>query len=114
MLPTSDAAGDLQQESSVMPPADDVSGGDGAADKAGDTPSPPMPEGWSIRYCAALRRAHKKESLPKLAAQFWLQHGGWEQHKTTADGATAAEIFNIFRDNFGDGDQIDALLREIV
>jgi hypothetical protein len=89
-------------------------GGDDAASTAGDTSSPPLPEGWGASYAAALRRAQKRESLPKYASQFWDQHGGWEAHKSGVNGPTATAIFDAFKDNFGDKDAIEAQLREII
>lgn len=89
-------------------------GGDDAASTAGDTSSPPLPDGWGASYAAALRRAQKRESLPKYASQFWDQHGGWEAHKNGVNGPTAVAIFDAFKNNFGDKDAIEAELRELI
>lgn len=89
-------------------------GGDDAASTAGDTSSPPLPEGWGIEYAAALRRAQKKESLPKYAAQFWDQRGGWDLHKDGENAPTAKAIFDAFSRNFGNKDAIEAELRELL
>ncbi|WP_040771848.1 hypothetical protein, partial [Rhodopseudomonas sp. B29] len=82
------------------------------------------PNSWitcwlAIVYAAALRRAQKKESLEKLARQFWsqdcyAQFGGWAGVKPTMEGETAAAIFAAFRDHFGNKDAIEDILREIV
>lgn len=89
-------------------------GGDDAASAAGDTSSPPLPEGWGIEYAAALRRAQKKESLPKYATQFWDQRGGWAAHKDGPNGLTAVAIYDAFWINFGNKDAIEAELRELL
>lgn len=74
----------------------------------------PLPEGWPITYAATLRRAQKKDSLSKYAAEYWKQYGGWEKHKATPDGEQAAAIYRAFETNFGDKDAIDADLRELI
>lgn len=73
-----------------------------------------LPSGWGLLYAAALRRAQRKESLAKYASAFWAERGGWEAHKGTEDGATAAAIFDVFKDNFSNKEQIEMLLREII
>lgn len=80
---------------------------------AGET-APSLPQGWSIAYAGALRRAQKKESLEKFAKQFWELYGGWPAHKDGPDGDTAAAIFNVFRDNFGRKEIIEAQLNELL
>jgi hypothetical protein len=81
---------------------------------AGDLSPSTLPEGWAILYAAALRRAQKKESLEKYAKQFWDERGGWAAIKVTVDGATASAIFNVFKDHFGNREQIELLLRELI
>lgn len=108
--PLPDAAGNLSESSGPNPTDDEVQAG--AAPGAG-LPST-LPEGWAITYAAALRRAQKKESLAKYATDYWKQYGGWDKHKASPDAATAAAIFNTFRDNFGNKEQIELLLRELV
>lgn len=105
-LPT--AAGN-QLSADTSPGADSGDGEDADA-----TSSPSLPQGWDITYAAALRRAQKKESLQKLAREYWKQYGGWDAIKSTDAGATAAAIFNAFQNNFGNKDAIDAELREII
>ncbi len=73
-----------------------------------------LPSGWEITYSAALRRAQKKESLSKYASDYWKQYGGWAQHKDGPNGATAVAIFDAFNNNFGNREQIELLLREII
>jgi hypothetical protein len=97
--------------SAASSPGAEVEGGDGGGDA---TPSPQLPQGTLILYANALRRAQRKESLKKYAKQFWDERGGWEQHKATPDGATAADIFNVFSEHFGDKDAIDRELRELI
>lgn len=82
--------------------------------QASDASPAGLPSGWPILYAAALRRAQRKESLAKYASAFWAERGGWESHKGTEDGATAAAIFDVFKDNFGNKEQIEMLLREII
>jgi hypothetical protein len=107
--PVSQVAGN-PSESSVAP-AD----GEGTGDGGAQSPSPAsLPQGWAIKYAAALRRAQKKDSLGKYATQFWAEYGGWEGHKATEDGAVATAIFDAFRDNFGNREQIELLLRELI
>lgn len=77
-------------------------------------PPPSLPEGTLILYAAALRRAQKKDSLAKLAKQFWDGCGGWDKWKATPDGETAAAIFNAFKDHFGNKEQIELQLRELL
>jgi hypothetical protein len=76
--------------------------------------SPSLPMGWEITYAAALRRAQKPESLSKYASQYWEQYGGWPAHKDGPNGATAAAIYSVFKDNFGRKDVIEAQLRELI
>lgn len=82
---------------------------------ATDAPLPStLPGGWAIAYAAALKRAQKLDSLPKYATQFWAQYGGWPKHKDGDDGATAAAIYDVFKENFGRRELIDAALRELL
>lgn len=76
-------------------------------------PPPSLPEGWEITYAAALRRAQKTASLPKLAAQWWATHGGWEKHASGPHGEAAAAIYKTFETNFGNREAIERDLREI-
>lgn len=108
-----DAAGQQIQESSGMSQHTD-DGSEGAGLTLPGSAGPSLPQGTLILYVNALRRAQKKESLAKYAKQFWDDHGGWDAHKATPDGETAAAIFNAFRDHFGDKDAIDLELREII
>lgn len=94
--------------------ASDEGGGDDAAGEANEASSPPLPEGWQVAYAGALRRAQKKESLPKYASQFWDQYSGWEAHKNGANGPTAVAIFNAFKNHFGDKEAIESELRELI
>jgi hypothetical protein len=103
-----------QSEDSPAGRASGEGGGDDAAGEAQEASSPPLPEGWARDYAAALRRAQKKESLPKYASQFWDMHGGWDAHKSGVNGPTAAAIFDAFKKNFGDKDAIEAELRELI
>jgi hypothetical protein len=107
--PPTEAAGNLSQSSDA--PADGEGGGDGNSDA---TTSPSLPQGWEITYAAALRRAQKKESLPKYATEFWKQYGGWDVVKATDARETAVAIYDAFANNFGRKDQIDAALRELI
>lgn len=110
LAPPSLAAGGLNSESSE-PQADDGGGDDSLGNT---TSSPSLPEGWSVLYAAALRKAQKPISLPKYATAFWADKGGWVAHKDGPNGATAVAIYDVFSEHFGDKEQIDALLREIV
>jgi len=103
------AAGQQSESSEPASPGADESG-DGVSDDA----PPSLPQGTLILYAAALRRAQKKDSLAKYAKQFWDQHQGWEKWQDTPDGATAAAIFNVFRDHFGNRDVIELQLRELI
>lgn len=98
----------IQQSSAT----DQAAGGEGSG-ADGSQESSSLPAGWEILYAAALRRAQKKDSLAKYAHMFWEERGGWTSFKDTSDGATAAAIFNVLRDNFGNKEQIDLQLREI-
>lgn len=111
--PHRESAGTLIQESPVSRASGD-GGGDDAAGTADETSSPPLPEGWGIEYAAALRRAQKKESLPKYASQFWDQRGGWDAFKAGPDASTAKAIYDAFAVNFGNKDAIEAQLREFI
>lgn len=91
-----------------------LSNGSGEAHDRSESASPSLPEGWSIEYAGALRRAQKKESLSKYAAQFWSQYGGWAAHKTGPNAATAVAIYDAFDKNFGNKDAIEAILREVM
>lgn len=96
---------------------DDTAGGEGGGEGSlTPSPSPPsaLPQGWEVTYASALRRAQKKESLPKYAAEFWKQYGGWDAVKATDARETAAAIYDVFANNFGRKDQIDAALRELI
>lgn len=104
--PTDTAAGNSSQ-SSAPPPVDEEA-------QASEASPAGLPSGWPILYAAALRRAQKKESLAKYASAFWDERGGWDAHKGTEDGATAAAIFDVFRDNFGNKEHIELLLRELI
>lgn len=105
------ASGQQSEPSTDSGPDVDEGDGDGGGN---ETPSPALPEGDLIIYANALRRAQKKESLSKYAKVFWDERGGWEKWQSTTDGATAAQIFNIFRDHFGNRDQIELQLRELI
>lgn len=98
-----------QSESSATP-SDDEGGGDGS----GQLPSSLLPQGWEITYSSALRRAQKKESLPKYASEFWKQYGGWDEIKKTDARETAVAIYDAFANNFGNKAQIDMALRELI
>lgn len=106
------AAGPQSEPSTA--PSLDVDEGDGDGGGQDKTPSPALPEGDLIIYANALRRAQKKDSLSKYAKVFWDERGGWEKWQSTTDGVTAAQIFNIFRDHFGNRDQIELQLRELI
>lgn len=112
--PTPPSSAGNNSEDSPAGRASGEGGGDDAASTAGDTSSPPLPEGWGIEYAAALRRAQKKESLPKYASQFWDQRGGWSAHKDGPNGLTAVAIYDAFWINFGNKDAIEAELRELI
>lgn len=99
------AAGNPSQSSA--PPVDEEA-------QASDASPAGLPSGWEITYSAALRRAQKKESLSKYASEYWKQYGGWAQHKDGPNGATAAAIYDAFNQNFGNKEQIEMLLREII
>lgn len=101
-----------QQSEPSTAPSLDVDEGDG--DGGGNDPFPSLPDGTLILYAASLRRAQKKESLAKYAKVFWESHGGWEKWQRTPDGETAAAIFSVFRDHFGNKDQIELQLRELI
>lgn len=85
-----------------------------APDRVSESASPTLPDGWSIEYAGALRRAQKKESLSKYATQFWAQYGSWADHKNGPNAQTAIAIYDAFDKNFGNKDAIEALLRELV
>jgi hypothetical protein len=93
-------------------PASDVSPGVDAGNPSGKTDQ--LPQGWEITYSAALRRANKKESLAKYAAQFWAQYGGWAAHKDGSNAETAAAIYDAYANHFGNQDAIEDALREII
>lgn len=112
--PTPPSSAGNNSEDSPAGRASGEGGGDDAASTAGDTSSPPLPEGWGIEYAAALRRAQKKESLPKYATQFWDQRGGWSAHKDGPNGPTAVAIYDAFWVNFGNKDAIESELRELI
>lgn len=106
-------AGNNSEDSSAGRASDEC-GGDDAASTAGDTSSPPLPEGWAIGFAGALRRAQKPESLKKFAVQFWAQYGGFAAHRHGPNGPTAEAIFAAFERHFGDKDAIEAELRELI
>lgn len=106
--PSEASAGHQSERSADTTSADQ---GDGGGDPA--PPSPALPQGWEVVYAATLRRAQKPDSLGKYAVQFWAQHGGWDKHKGTDNGAIAAAIYNAFQNNFGNKDVIDRELREL-
>ncbi|MDB5584843.1 MAG: hypothetical protein JWR80_10019 [Bradyrhizobium sp.] len=108
--PLPDAAGNHSQSSGPNPTDDEAQAGE--APGAG-LPST-LPEGWAITYAAALRRAQKKESLAKYAAEFWKQYGGWDAIKVTDARETAVAIYDAFSNNFGDKAAIDEALRELL
>lgn len=108
--PTPDAAGNLSEPS----PGPGDEGGDGAGSASSASSPSALPEGWGITYAAALRRAQKKDSLPKYASQWWAQYGGWPAHKSGPDAVTAVAIYDAFSNNFGNKEQIELLLRELI
>jgi hypothetical protein len=112
--PTPPSLAGNQSEDSPAGRASGEGGGDDVAGEANEASSPPMPEGWALLYAAALRRAQKRESLPKYASQFWERYDGWDAHKNGVNGPTATAIFDAFKNNFGNKDAIEAELREIV
>lgn len=105
-FPLPPAAGDASQPSAPSPAGEEAQASE--ASPAG------LPSGWEITYSAALRRAQKKESLSKYAADYWKQYGGWAQHKDGPNGASAVAIFDAYSNNFGNREQIEAALREII
>lgn len=105
VVPPPESAGDPSQSSA--PPVDEEA-------QASDASPAGLPSGWEITYSAALRRAQKKESLSKYASEYWKQYGGWAAHKDGPNGATAAAIYDAFNQNFGNKEQIEMLLREII
>jgi hypothetical protein len=109
---TGSPALDAGNPSSDPAPADDEAQAGESSQGAG-LPSN-LPEGWQLEYAAALRRAQKKESLSKYAADYWKQYGGWDQVKLTDARDTAAAVYDAFANNFGNKDAIERDLREIV
>jgi hypothetical protein len=109
---TGSPALDAGNPSSGPAPADDEAQAGESSQGAG-LPSN-LPEGWPITYAAALRRAQKKESLSKYAADYWKQYGGWDQVKLTGARDTAAAVYDAFDNNFGNKEAIERDLREIV
>lgn len=105
VVPPPESAGDPSQSSA--PPVDEEA-------QASDASPAGLPSGWEITYSAALRRAQKKESLSKYASEYWKQYGGWAQHKDGPNGATATAIYDAFNQNFGNKEQIEMLLRELI
>lgn len=88
---------------------------DGVQAGAGpDKPGAGLPPSWEVTYIAALKRARKKESLPKYAQAYWDQYGGWAGFKDTPDGEVGAAIYDAFRDHFDDEAGREAVLREVV
>lgn len=104
--PTDTAAGNPSQ-SSAPPPVDEEA-------QASDASPAGLPSGWEITYSAALRRAQKKESLSKYASDYWKQYGSWADHKDGPHGATAVAIYDAFSNNFGNREQIELALRELI
>ena len=103
--------------SSATPPEADGEGvGDDAMRPAASSPTAgaPLPQGWEITYSSALRRAQSKASLPKFAKLYWAQYGSWEDHKDGPNGKTAVAIYDAFNNNFGNKEQIELLLRELI
>lgn len=129
--PDGGAAGAANHDSNGVPgnTPDDDGGGSGSAmepteENSGNDQTPPprvscgLPQGWEIVYAAALRRAQKKESLAKLAKQFWSQEayaqfGGWAGVKQSLEGDIAIRIYDAFATNFGHAERIEDELREI-
>lgn len=105
VVPPPVSAGDISPSSA--PPVDEEA-------QASDASPAGLPSGWEITYSAALRRAQKKESLSKYASEYWKQYGGWAQHKDGPNGATATAIYDAFNQNFGNKEQIEMLLRELI
>lgn len=105
-------------QSSELPEEASEGTGNGKDRSGGDSssaaPAPSLPEGWQITYAAALRRAQKPESLSKYATQYWQQYGGWANHKDGPNGPTAIAIYDVFQNNFGRKDVIEAQLRELL
>jgi hypothetical protein len=130
--PDGGAAGATNYDSNGVPgnTPDDDGGGFGSAmepteENSGNDQTPPprvscgLPKGWEIVYAAALRRAQKKESLTKLAKQFWsqdayAQFGGWAGVKQSLEGDIAIRIYDVFATNFGHAERIEDELREIL
>lgn len=104
--PLPPAAGDASQPSAPSPAGEEAQASE--ASPAG------LPSGWGLVYAAALRRAQKKESLAKYAAQFWATRGGFDAHKNGPDGPTAIAIYDAFTANFGRPEMIEAALRELI
>jgi hypothetical protein len=99
------AADEGAERLSMERPAD----GDGASIAS---PSPSLlPDGWALEYAAALRRAQKKDSLTKYGKQFW-ETRPWPNEGP--DRETALAIFAAFNDHFGNKEQIEDMLRELV
>lgn len=107
-------AGNLSTESSsALAPntqADDEGGGD-------DSPtSPPpnqfLPQGWQQGLVAALRRATRKDSLVKLAKQYFEQLG--QMPTDPSDKDTAKQIRKAFEEYFDDAAELNKALREII
>lgn len=111
-----DAGNNSETQESSAAPNNDADGKGGGDDSPSSPPPefPALPEGWSIVYAAALRRAQKPDSLSKLASQFWNQYQGWAAHKDGPNAETAKAIYNAFANNFGNKDAIEAELREVI
>lgn len=117
--PAADDPPDLAAGTQSELPEEASEGTGNGEDRSGDdsssaAPAPSLPEGWQITYAAALRRAQKPDSLSKYATQYWQQHGGWANHKDGPNGPTAIAIYDVFRNNFGRKDIIEAQLRELL
>lgn len=112
--PSPPEAAGRELQGSSDPGSDGVVDGEAVSKPPSESSPPSLPEGTLILYAAALRRAQKKDSLAKYAKQFWDERGGWESWKATPDGEIAGQIYNIFRDHFGDRNAIERELREII
>lgn len=95
-------------------PVQAVAGDNSGGEEPQSAERPTLPQGWEIAYAGALRRAQRKESLSKYAAQFWNQYGGWDKHEDGPDGETAKAIFNAFNEHFGNSEVIEDQLRELI
>lgn len=108
--PLPEAAGNNSDSSDPAPGEEQQAG----ASASGAGLRSALPEGWARSYAGALRRAQKKESLAKYAAEFWKQYGGWDAVKITDARDTAVAIYDAFNGNFGNKDAIEEALREVL